>query len=54
MGAPAATANFPFEFKIAEKKDDNETNNKKGKVILLNSVANLNFCGSLANPGDIK
>ena len=53
MGAAAATANLPFEFKIAEKNEDIETNNKKGKVILLKSVANLNFSGSLANPGDI-
>ena len=54
MGAAAATANLPLEFKIAEKKDDKETNNRKGKVILLKSVASLNFSGSLAKPGEIK
>tara|TARA_B100000575_G_C22871125_1_gene508301 strand:+ start:224 stop:724 length:501 start_codon:yes stop_codon:yes gene_type:complete len=54
IGAAAATANLPFEFKIAEKKEDMDTNNKKGKVILLKSVANLNFSGSLLNPGEIK
>ena len=54
IGAAAATANLPFEFKIAEKKEDMDTNNKKGKVILLKSVASLNFSGSLVNPGEIK
>ena len=54
IGAAAATENFPLEFRIAEKKEDKETNSKKGKVILLRSVANLNFSGSLVNPGDIK
>ena len=54
IGAAAATANLPFEFKIAEKKEDKDTNNKKGKVILLRSVASLNFSGSLVKPGEIK
>ena len=54
IGAAAATANLPFEFKIAEKKEDKETNNKKGKVILLKSVANLNFSGSLVNQVKLK
>ena len=42
------------EFKIAEKKDAKLTNITKGKVILVNWVANSNFSGSDLNPGAIK
>ena len=54
IGAAAATANFPLEFNIAEKKEDNDTNSRKGKVIRLNCIARLNFSGSDAKPGEIK
>ena len=48
--------NYSYAKKMsaAIKKDDKETNNKNGKVTLLRSVANLNFSGSLINPGEIK
>ena len=54
IGAAAATANLLFEFNIPEKNEDKLTNNKKGKVILVNSIARLNFIFSSANPGAIK
>ena len=41
--ATAAAANLLFEFKIPEKKEERLTNNKNGKVILVNSTAKLNF-----------
>ena len=37
IGAAAAAANLLFEFRIPEKNEDKLTNNKKGKVILVNS-----------------
>ena len=43
IGVAAAAANLLLAFKIPEKKDDRLTNNKKGKVILVNSTARLNF-----------
>ena len=54
IGAAAAAANLLLEFKIPAKKDDKLTNNKKGKVILVNSTARLNFILSSTNPGAIK
>ena len=36
---------------MPEKKDDKLTNNKKGKVILVNSTARSNFTLSAAKPG---
>ena len=54
IGAAAAAANLLLEFKIPEKKDDKLTNNKKGKVILVNSIAKLNFISSPTKPGAIK
>ena len=54
IGAAAAAANLFFEFKIPEKNEDKLTKNKKGKVILVNSTARLNFILSSINPGAIK
>ena len=54
IGAAAAAANLLFEFNMPEKKDDKLTNNKKGKVILVNSTARSNFTLSAAKPGAIK
>ena len=54
IGAAAAAANLLFEFNIPEKKEDKLTNNKKGKVILVNSTARLNFILSSKNPGAIR
>ncbi len=54
IGAAAAAANLSFEFRIPEKNEDKLTNNKKGKVILVNSTARLNFILSSINPGAIK
>ena len=54
MGAAAAAANLLLEFKIPEKKDERLTNNKNGKVILVNSTAKLNFCELSVKPGAIK
>ena len=54
MGAAAAAANLLLELSIPEKKDDKLTNNRKGKVILVNSTARLNFISSVINPGAIK
>ena len=39
---------------MPEKNEDKLTNNKKGKVILVNSTARLNFILSSTNPGAIK
>ena len=47
MGAAAAAANLLLEFKIPEKNDERLTNNKNGKVILVNSTAISNFSISL-------
>ena len=54
IGAADAAANLLFEFKIPEKKEDKLTNNKNGKVTLVNSTARLNFAVSSINPGAIK
>ena len=54
IGAAAAAANLILELKTPEKKDDKLTNNKKGKVIRVNSTARLNFNSSAINPGAIK
>ena len=35
--------NFPFEFKIAERKDEIDIKNKNGNVILLSSTARSNY-----------
>ena len=51
MGAAAAAANLLLEFKMPEKKDERLINNKKGKVILVNSTARLNFISFSINPG---
>ena len=53
IGAAAAAANLLLEFKIPEKKDARLINNKKGKVILVNSTARLNFISFSINPGAI-
>ena len=39
IGAAAAAANLLFVFKTPESIEDKLTNNKKGKVILVNSTA---------------
>ena len=54
MGAAAVIKNFPFEFKIAEKKDEIDIKNKKGKVILLRSTARSNFPSIFLKPGEIR
>ena len=54
MGAPEAAANLLWEFNIAPKKDDKLTNNKKGNVILVKSIASLIFSVFSTNPGAIK
>ena len=54
IGAAAAAANLLLEFNIPEKKEANVTNNKNGKVILVNSIAKLNFSKLFLNPGAIK
>ena len=43
IGAAAAAANLLFVFKIPDSIEDKLTNNKKGKVILVNSTAKFNF-----------
>ena len=45
IGAAEAAANLLFVFNIPEK-EDKLTNNKKGKVILVSSIARLNFISS--------
>ena len=54
IGAAAASAKRLWEFNIAEKKDDKETSNKNGKVILVRSIAKLIFSMSPTNPGAIN
>ena len=53
-GAAAAAANLLKEFKMPENKEDKLTKSKKGKVILVNSTANLNFISFPIKPGAIK
>ena len=43
IGEAAAAANLLFEFNIAAKNDASDTNNKKGKVILVNFIAKSIF-----------
>ena len=43
IGAAAAAANLLYELSIAAKKEAKLTKNKKGKVILLKSIASSNF-----------
>ena len=38
IGAAAAAANLLLELRMPEKKEDKLTNNKNGKVILVNST----------------
>jgi len=52
-GAAAAAANLLLELIIAEKKEDKLINNKNGKVILVNSIANSNLISFSINPGAI-
>ena len=54
IGAAEAAANLLCEFKIAEKKDAKLINNIKGNVILVKSVAIVNFSGSDLKPGAIR
>tara|TARA_B100000575_G_C23130454_1_gene655691 strand:+ start:2709 stop:3026 length:318 start_codon:yes stop_codon:yes gene_type:complete len=54
IGAADAAANLLCEFKIAEKKDARLINNIKGNVILVKSVAKMNFSGSDLKPGAIS
>ena len=54
IGDPDAAANLLCEFKIAAKKEDKLTNSKKGKVILVKSIASSIFSFSSTNPGAIK
>ena len=51
IGEAAAAANLLFEFNIAAKKDAKDTNNKKGKVILVNLIAKSIFWSSSIKPG---
>ena len=53
-GAAAEAANLLWEFKIAEKKEAMLMKNKKGKVILVKSTANLNFSSKSEKPGAIN
>ncbi len=54
IGAAAAAANLLWEFNIAAKKEDKQTNNTNGNVILVKSIAISIFLISSANPGAIK
>ena len=54
IGAAAAAANLLWEFNIPEKKEERHTNSKKGKVILVSSIAKSNFISSAAKPGAIR
>ena len=53
IGAAAAAANLLLELRMPEKKEDKLTNNKNGKVILVNSIANSNLISFSINPGAI-
>ena len=52
--AAAAAANLLFVFKIPASIEDKLTKSKKGKVILVNSTAKLNFSLSAKKPGAIR
>ena len=54
IGAAAAAANLLFVFKIPASIEDKLTKSKKGKVILVNSTAKLNFSLSAKKPGAIR
>ena len=54
MGAADAAANLLCEFNIAEKKEDKQTNIRKGKVILVKKIASSIFSVFSTNPGAIK
>ena len=54
IGADAAAANLLFVFKIPASIEDKLTKSKKGKVILVNSTAKLNFSLSTKKPGAIR
>ena len=54
MGAAEAAANLLCELSIAPKKEDKLTNNKNGKVILVNNIVNSNFSEFSVKPGAIK
>ena len=54
IGAAEAAANLLCEFKIAEKKDDKQTNIKKGNVILVKLMASSIFSLFSTNPGAIS
>ena len=54
IGAADAAANLLWELSMPAKKEDRLTNIKKGKVILVKSVATLIFSLSSTNPGAIK
>ena len=54
IGAAEATANLLCELSIAPKKEDKLTNNKNGKVILVNRIVNSNFSEFSVKPGAIK
>ena len=51
IGAEAAAANLLLEFSIPAKRDERLTNNKNGNVILVSSIAKLNFISSSKKPG---
>ena len=53
MGAAAPAANLLLEFKIAAKKDDKLTNNKKGKVILVSAIVKSSLSEFSLKPGAI-
>ena len=48
-----ADNNFKTPWGIADKKDESETNSKKGNVILLNVFATSNLLGTSTKPGEI-
>ena len=54
IGVAAAAANLLLLFNIPEKSEEMLTKNKKGKVILVNSTARLNFSLLAKKPGAIK
>ena len=54
IGEAAAAANLLLEFKIAAKKDAKDTNSKKGKVILVSSIAKSIFFSFPIKPGANK
>ena len=51
IGVAAAAANLPNEFNTPDINETKEINNKYGNVILVKSIARLNFSESSKNPG---